>query len=569
MKRHLKFLLVVLICLIGIFVRVNQDRLSTGDKEPTSVLENVWIQKRDDFTIQLYQNGVFKDYQGDFAQVFLEETGCLADVILSENTIYKIRLKNEKIKGKLLVKSDTEIEIEGYGKLPLAEGFRIYQLYDTPKEVALERIPIGYDVTEFIVAEGQVCGGIITKKEEQNRIRVLLKNRETKEAFYDQVSLKGTKNYKVTYGARESIHSAKEELSISADSEYWVDNRIKISPLEEDGELIVTSLTRSYGTPSYLGTIELEKREDGILIVNELGIEEYLYSVVSSEMPSSYPMEALKAQAVCARSYAYRQLEHQGEAEFGAHVDDTTGYQVYNNGAKTERTIQAVNETQNLVLIYNDQLAETYYFSTSCGYTTDERVWGGEKKEEYGYLQPCFVGTVSKNLDLVQEEKFQEFIQTKDEDAYESREPWYRWEAEFKLDAIEKAYPQLGNIQSVEVEERLLGGCMNLLLIKGEEGEKRILGQYAIRDFLGDYVLTILRQDNSEITCNGVLPSAFFYLSPTKEDSQLIGYQIYGGGYGHGVGMSQNGARDMAEEGMKFKEILKHFYTGTQIKEKG
>ena len=78
--------------------------------------------------------------------------------------------------------------------------------------------------------------------------------------------------------------------------------------------------------PSYRGSLELEKQQDGIVVINEVLLEEYLYAVVPSEMPSSYPLEALKAQAVCARTYAYAKMLHAGLPADGAHVDDSAGF---------------------------------------------------------------------------------------------------------------------------------------------------------------------------------------------------------------------------------------------------
>ena len=82
------------------------------------------------------------------------------------------------------------------------------------------------------------------------------------------------------------------------------------------------------GDNAYRGALEFYKTEDGMVIINELPLEEYLYAVVPSEMPASYPMEALKAQAVCARTYAFKYILHAGFASLWAQLDDTTSYQV-------------------------------------------------------------------------------------------------------------------------------------------------------------------------------------------------------------------------------------------------
>ena len=98
-------------------------------------------------------------------------------------------------------------------------------------------------------------------------------------------------------------------------------------------------------------------------MINELLLEEYLYAVVPSEMPASYPLEALKAQAVCARTYAYARILHAGLPEYGAHVDDSTAFQVYNNILENAQTTKAVRETKGELLWYGQELADTYYYS--------------------------------------------------------------------------------------------------------------------------------------------------------------------------------------------------------------
>ena len=102
---------------------------------------------------------------------------------------------------------------------------------------------------------------------------------------------------------------------------------------------------RGHGTPVYEGTMEVWPAEEGFYLVNELPFETYLKYVVPSEMPSGYAKEALKAQAVCARTYACKQLQSYDFPECRAHVDDSVSYQVYNNTGAAESTSQAVDET--------------------------------------------------------------------------------------------------------------------------------------------------------------------------------------------------------------------------------
>lgn len=166
----------------------------------------------------------------------------------------------------------------------------------------------------------------------------------------------------------------------------------------------------SYG---YKGSIELRRYPEGYVIVNELPIEEYLCAVVPSEMPAAYEVEALKAQAVCARSYAYIQLERGDYAAFGAHVDDSTNYQVYNKKEGDEKTSAAVLDTAGKVIHYQGKIAEAYYFSTSSGITGNGEAWNLAADSQYGYLRNTLVkeGGLA-NLTCLQKKHFHNSLQT-------------------------------------------------------------------------------------------------------------------------------------------------------------
>jgi len=173
--------------------------------------------------------------------------------------------------------------------------------------------------------------------------------------------------------------------------------------------------------------MEVRAYEDGYTLVNQLPFEQYLYAVVPSEMPVSYAPEALKAQAVCARSYAYIQLLKGSLAAFGAHMDDSTSYQVYNKVAETEESIQAVDETHGQVLAYEGNVLEAYYFSTSAGYTDTSAVWNDAGNPSYGYLHKFCLNMEEYDGNLADEDGFRTYIQSTP-DGYDSDVRYYRWQ---------------------------------------------------------------------------------------------------------------------------------------------
>ena len=314
----------------------------------------------------------------------------------------------------------------------------------------------------------------------------------------------------------------------------------------EGEKIAISSLQRGYGMPSYRGKLELFKTAEGIVIVNELPLEEYLYAVVPSEMPASYELEALKAQAVCARSYAYNQSRDYAYPEYEAHVDDSTAFQVYGNSKEQESTIHAVNETCGEKIWYGDQVATAYYYSTSCGKSASITAWGGEANESNQYLQSisiCDEGGAP----------------------YEASLPWYRWTAtvpeQTMSDLIElNTKTDIGTLLNLTITQTGEGGIAQEITAVGTTGKVLVETENKIRQALGGSGYTIEKQDGSSVSSSQLLPSAF--ISIEKKNGNYI---IYGGGYGHGIGMSQNGANEMAKRGRDYRQILTTFYTGVTV----
>lgn len=252
-------------------------------------------------------------------------------------------------------------------------------------------------------------GKVEEKRKESDMIRVVIKNNGFQEIEHAGVTLRAENGLVLRYGKETKELGAGEEIEIAADNEMFQGRTITVEPKKNEEKITIASLKRGYGIPSYRGKLELYATSNGVAVVNELPLEEYLYAVVPSEMPSSYELEALKAQAVCARSYAVKQTRDYSYPEYNAHVDDSTSFQVYGNSKEQERTIQAVNETAGEKVWHGEEVATTYYFSTSCGQTTTAEAWGTRPGEANSYL-----GSVK--------------VENKD-GAYEKNLPWHKWTA--------------------------------------------------------------------------------------------------------------------------------------------
>ena len=541
----------------------------------------------------------------------------LADVELTDGSVTSIHLKTEKISGRILGADENGVEVEGYGKLPLAEDYRGYRLYGSLQMCTARDLHFGYSNADLCLENGEICGILMAREEAMENIRVLIRAADYSGSFHQQLVLTSDASFTVTYGSYEDPltenHNAGEEWVIDTDSSYFEGGRVRIAPDVLTGKVTLKNVSRSQGQPAYRGQMELVLTDQGIVVINEVPLEEYLYSVVPSEMPASYPAEALKAQAICARTYAYGHMEHAGYPQYGAHVDDSSSYQVYNNILEQESTTTAVKDTYGQLLYTSDgELASTYYYSTSCGVGSDATVWKTANPPDLPYLKSKHlshsamteqVAAMTGGLELPtddigvrmqDEETFAEFITTVNKDDFEAEEGWYRWTYSVgKLDSdyitkrlqdrydvksslvltlvdgeyVSQKIGDIGVIKDIYVAQRGLGGVAEELIIEAENGTYKVISEHNIRYVLNNGTSKVVRQDGSKATSPTLLPSGFFVITTSKKDGNVIGYTLSGGGFGHGVGMSQNGARQMARSGFQTKEILLFFYENCEIRD--
>ncbi len=336
------------------------------------------------------------------------------------------------------------------------------------------------------------------------------------------------------------------------------------------------SLEKGGVHPVYPGAllIHWDAEKQAFTLINEVAMEWYLPGVVSSEMPDSFGLEALKTQAVCARSYAAavvaqknrKQAEKTAEEtsedseEFGSSWDleDTTNDQVYMSGKVDWQAVLACTETKGEMLYEKGTLVKPHYYSTSWGEAADGAVFQKKSFQTLKVLE-------ASALDLSQEAiraKNQEFIQAYRQmhDAYDASSPWFRWSASLSLAKLGEE-----NVKEIWVTERGKGGYVSELLLWDKHGEaRRVSGAAAVREALGSEETVYSLQDGSTRKGLSILPSAFFYLEE-GEVTQEKTVRIYGGGFGHGYGVSQYGAAEMAKEGKLYREILAYYYPNAEV----
>lgn len=246
-------------------------------------------------------------------------------------------------------------------------------------------------------------------------------------------------------------------------------------------------------------------------IINCLDLEDYLQSVVPSEMPSGWPLEALKAQAIAARSYALANLGKHGSA--GYDLKDNIEDQAY-SGVKSEAdsTNEAVNATRGLVMRYDGKPICAYFHSCSGGSTERaEHVW----HNSVPYLKAVI--------------------------DFDQNAPMYNWTKNYSITQTESGLPkEIGSVLSITILGKSPSGRAKYILVNGTNGSRIISGEAARKYFN--------------------LPSTNFNVLPGES-----GYMFAGKGFGHGLGLSQWGAKSLAENGYNAAQILCYYYDGISI----
>ena len=293
-----------------------------------------------------------------------------------------------------------------------------------------------------------------------------------------------------------------------------------------------------YEDQEFQGELEIRTNPDGTqTAINTLDLEDYLCSVISSEMNANSPMELLKAHAVISRSWAMRAMEHPNHEGFHVCADDHC--QRYEGLLRmNERAVQAVRETAGQVLLYGNAVCDCRYYKCCGGRSEIWRTCWEDIDVPYIQSVECpYCGRVSaQTLRLVLNDYDQE---TKD---------FHDWQVTYtddELDGIVNArYPGIGHITALEPLHRGASGRIDSLRITGTNRSEIIGKELNIR-----YALS-----------KKCLYSSWFEVSHANSLWTLTGH-----GWGHGAGLCQIGAAQMATEGYSYEQILSHYYVGTRI----
>lgn len=348
---------------------------------------------------------------------------------------------------------------------------------------------------------------------------------------------------------------------------------VVVSP---SGLIGIRDLKRKGQPAIYHGAFEVVQKPDhaGFYVVNLVEIQEYLKGVVPNEMPVRFGLEALKAQTVAARNYV---LTPRTQAYKEFNVVDSVSSQVY-FGANTESDLatRAVMETDGIVALYDNDLILTLYSSTAGGYTESYAyAFSDPTTKAFPSISKPYLVAVPDKEDfspLDDEEKAKEFYKSK-VPSYDIDSPYYRWQKTWAVGELEnvlkktliaqsktgfvspifKEGDDLGRIKDIKVMKRGASGKVIELDLMTTKGCYRISKELVIR--------RTFQKDGIS------LPSANIVFEKALDSyGNVVDITVYGGGFGHGVGMSQFGAGFMATKmNQPYYNILRHYYTGISL----
>ncbi|MCL2404021.1 MAG: SpoIID/LytB domain-containing protein [Defluviitaleaceae bacterium] len=580
-----------------------------GQVTAMPTLHNVLLQNIDTFGITAFIGGAVRNYVFDEGVAQPPEGTIIADITIHGNTVLSITPAETILRGTLEQVGPQSIVLREWGAIPIRSGFAVYLVANgniTEKNTA--DLIVGANMADFHLTGGAIGAAIITSKPTPVNIRVLIGTSNFAGLIHNYVSITATGQFTVCDGKDEIIKTLAQGEAFPVPSGLMGHNRLYIRPVNPQDRLEIIGLTRNHPTPLYRGALEIAQYGDGFIIVNELPLEEYLYAVVPSEMPSYFGLQAAKVQAITARTFAVNQFYENRFRTFGAHVDDSVISQVYNNIPENDISREAVRATAGLVMTYNGEIIRANYFSTSGGVTANAgEVWAAGSS--FPAYTPAFLTSRlqfdpndivdpvlrSATKDLSREQNAALFFTATNIPAYERYLPWFRWQVRMTVDELtqsinatlparQQASPHMihsldatgattgmstgniGQVTALEVTQRGAGGNVMELLITGTNGQVRVQTEFNIRSILSPHAATITRENGSPVSGLNLMPSGFFTIQKeTGTNGALASVIFHGGGHGHGAGMSQNGANIMLNQGYSYRDVLKHFYPGVEI----
>lgn len=316
-----------------------------------------------------------------------------------------------------------------------------------------------------------------------------------------------SKKYKISQAGTVSVKPHKN-------SQVQVGTLISAKPIIVEP---IGGATIELNKNKYTGKFKIVPGNGTFNIIELTPLEEYLYGVLPYEMHHTWAPEALKAQAVAARTYTLKSIEKKADESFDLYSDVRS--QMYKGSGQVYDSVkQAVDQTRGLVLSYKGELFYTYYHGNCGGGTDHVHIWN-EKAPD---IKPL-TGASCK---------------------FDAHSKSYTWKMDIAKSSAEKfarSKGLKGTLKSIKVSKKTSSGRANLLTLKTSQGSKQVrCADFRAATGIRSCKLTVVTTGTTKV-------------------------HLEGRGYGHGIGMCQDGAHGMAKQNYNYKQILKHYYPGSTL----
>lgn len=574
---------------IEAFVKNGEIAAINDIKDNTAAFQNVYMCNNGENNCEFLLNYGCRQFENKSGSSNTENG--FYDITVDNGTIKTMEPVTEKITDRLISFDGSKFVFENRGTLEKDECFNAVSTYDGTKSASVSEMISGCNY-DYYLKDGKISAAVIPQKYQPQNMRVIISGDNG--YFHDNAvfsDASGIDVYKAgkKAGTVNSLDTSKNDICSSG--------RVTLAPVS--GKITLNCSDRNRPSKDFCGKFDIEKTDNGYLIINELAFEDYIKGVIPSEMPSGYGSEAAKVQAVCARSYGYNEFYSSEFLKYGANCDDTVMCQVYNSSMENEIADKAADETKGMCICYNGEVVSSNFYASSCGTGAAScEVWaknGAFPSEEKSYLSY----RNDDKVDFSSEKAALSYFENMNADSYDSWSKWFRWNVTFSLTQLENTVinnlpgiydknrmingnyvlpekcgdflSSAGHLKDIQITGRGEGGNVMALKLIFENSNITVYTEYNIRCLLrphgyGGDTISLNLKDGTILKNYSILPSAFFAIEKW-EDANNKNYVLVGGGIGHGCGMSQNGVKGMSDKGFKMEDIIEYYYNGAEVKQ--
>lgn len=534
---------------------------------------------------------------------------------------YKIEVKRKNVvsiepvkyySGKILSINGNDISLEN-NVIHTTKSTKYYKVEGTSiKEISDKSLLTGYQGYRFIMDTKDNVKMVLCSIPKVNRIRTLISNSdyttinhsEIRFSFNSEAELK-SKDVNYKFSPNDQLIASKENKSIklslvkgsSTQAIGTTSSRIEIIQGDSTKISIPTNARKNNYIPSYYGSFELTLNDNGIKLINETYINNYLKGVVASEMPTSGGVEGFKIQAVTSRTAAIYSILSGKYASLGAHTIDSSASQLYEASLSNSQSDEAVEATSGEILTDNNDVIDAKFYSTSPGFTANYEDVFGVVTPSKDYLSSISLDESGNKINLSNEESVSQYLKDWTVKSFDSNSPLFRWKYSIDYSDLSKVINNniydiytknpkdfkenwhffiyqdakipkegIGKVKDIRVSGRNSSGIVTEVTIESDINTFKIKGIQNLSKLLipkdGAELSTIYGKPIPGVT---TLPSSFFTIEKNMSGEKFKSITIYGGGEGHGVGLSKYGAIGLSRKNKSYQDVLVYFYPGTKI----